>query len=96
MHAVTVTVDIEADQLDNASMELQERVVPTVSQSPGFVAGYWLHPQTSGGGPLKGSSLILAESREAVDGMAAMARSAPTPPGVTITEVTVHEVIAHA
>src|SRR5581483_10767526 len=43
MHAVTVKVSI-VDR-ERAERELHERVVPMVSQAPGFVAGYWLEPE---------------------------------------------------
>ena len=39
MHAVVVRVSI-AD-FDGSVEELRTRVVPGVSQAPGFVAGYW-------------------------------------------------------
>ena len=96
MHAVTVTVDLDPNSLDEARAELNERVVPMVAQSPGFVAGYWLAPEGGGGGPLKGWSIVFAETAEAAEAMAKMALSSPTPPGVTITGATVREVVAHA
>lgn len=97
VNAVVVTVEIERDALDRATRELNDNVVPAVSASPGFVAGYWLAPESSdGGGNLKGLGFILAETRQAAEAMVGMARSAPTPAGVTITDATIHEVVAHA
>jgi hypothetical protein len=96
VHAVTVTVDIDPAHMAEAVTELNSRVVPTVAQSPGFVAGYWLAPETGDGGMLRGWSIIFAESADTADAMATMALASPTPPGVTITGATVREVIAHA
>ena len=39
MHAVLVKVSI--NDRESSQKELQETVVPRVSQLPGFVAGYW-------------------------------------------------------
>jgi hypothetical protein len=71
MHAVTVKVSI-LDR-ERAERELRERIVPMVSQAPGFVAGYWLEEQDG-----KGASLVVFESEEnaqaMVDGIKAQAQ----------------------
>ena len=57
MHAVVVQVTIQNP--DEALKELEERVVPMVSQAPGFVAGYWLAPEGN-----NGFSIVVFESEE--------------------------------
>ena len=46
MHAVVVRVSIGDPQ--NAQEDLRTRVVPDVSQAPGFVAGYWTRKDKRG------------------------------------------------
>jgi hypothetical protein len=91
MHAVTVKVSI-VDR-ERAESELRERIVPMVSQAPGFVAGYWLEPQDG-----KGASVVIFESEEnaraMVEGMRAQGAQEDLP--VTFDEVGVRGVIAHA
>jgi hypothetical protein len=86
MHAVLVAVRIS--DVESAQKELRERVVPTVSQAPGFVAGYWLEPQAN-----MGYSIVVFDSEDA-------ARTAPDrlepPSEVKIERVEVREVVAHA
>lgn len=86
MYAVLVSVKI--DDAEKAQQELREQVVPRVSQAPGFVAGYWFAPQGD-----QGWSTVLFESEEAA--RAAAERIQP-PEAVTIQNVDVREVIAHA
>lgn len=96
MYSVVVTVEIDPAAGERARAELEQRIVPLVKQAPGLVAGYWLDPDDPGGGqPLTGWSLVVAESREAAEAMADMARAGQTPEGVRITGATVREVIAH-
>ena len=40
MHAVVVSVTI--DDFEEAGRDLRERLVPTLKDLPGFVAGYWV------------------------------------------------------
>jgi hypothetical protein len=86
MHAVLVSVKI-ADG-EKARQELEEEVVPRVSQSPGFVAGYWFAPQGD-----QGWSTVIFDSEE--NARAAAERIQP-PEHVTLQNVDVREVIAHA
>jgi hypothetical protein len=92
MHAVTVKVSI-LDR-ERAERELRERVVPMVSQAPGFVAGYWLEPEDD-----KGAALIVFESHDqaqaVVDGINAQRAQQPDAP-VTFDHVGVRGVIANA
>jgi heme-degrading monooxygenase HmoA len=91
MHAVTVKVTIV--EPDRAVNELRERVVPMVSQAPGFIAGYWLEPQDG-----KGASLVVFESEDQaqamVDGIRAQEAEGNMP--VTFDEVGVRGVVANA
>jgi len=89
MHALFVTASI-ADY-EKARNELRERVIPTVSQAPGFVAGYWLRPQDGG----TGNSVIVFESEEAARAGADQLKQTP-PSEVTIESIEVREVAGHA
>ena len=62
MHAVVVRVTIH--DAEPALKELENTVVPTVSQMPGFVAGYW----TRSGD--EGLSMIVFETEAAARQMA--------------------------
>jgi heme-degrading monooxygenase HmoA len=91
MHAVTVKVSIL--EPERALSELRERVVPMVSQMPGFVAGYWLEPQDG-----KGASLVVFESEEQAQAMVAgvKAQSAQGDMPVAFDEIGVRGVVANA
>jgi hypothetical protein len=88
MHAVVVRVTISNPE--NAEKALREEVVPRVSRSPGFVAGYW----TRSGGP-DGLSMIVFESEDAAR---AVADQIPQgmPDAVTLESIEVREVVANA
>jgi hypothetical protein len=88
MHAVVVRVRIS--DREKAEQALREEVVPRVSQSPGFVAGYW----TRSDGP-DGLSMIVFESEGAAR---AAADRIPQgiPDAVTLEGVDVREVVEHA
>jgi hypothetical protein len=88
MHAVVVRVTINDPEA--ATQGLKEDVVPTVSQVPGFVAGYW----TRGEGN-DGLSMILFESEEAANAAAERIPST-APDAVTVNDVEVREVVASA
>ena len=87
MHAAVINVTV--NEPEAASAELQNQVVPQVSQAPGFVAGYWVGLE---GG--KGTSIVAFESEEAARAAAERAQA----PGdfVTFDSVEVGEVVAHA
>jgi hypothetical protein len=87
MHAVVVKVRISDQEI--AESALREQVVPRVSQAPGFVTGYWTRKDNTG------LSMIVFESEEAANGMSEQVRSM-APEGVTIEDVEVREVAAHA
>ncbi len=88
MHAVLVSVKI--NDFDKALAELKEQVVPRVSQAPGFVGGYWFEPAGD-----QGWSVVLFESEEQARAAADRVREQP-PQNVTIQNVDVRSVVAHA
>jgi hypothetical protein len=88
MHAVLVRVTIKDPEA--APKLLTDRVVPNVSQSPGFVAGYWMRPQDT-----MGYSLVAFESEETARAAADQVVS-PDEDAVTIDHVDVQEIIASA
>jgi hypothetical protein len=87
MHAVVLNVTVK--DTDAATAALRDQVVPQVSATPGFVAGYWV--RLEGG---RGMSVVVFESEEAARSGAAQAR----PPGdfLTFDSVEVGEVVANA
>lgn len=87
MHAVVVRVTI--NDVDKARQELQNRVVPNVSQAPGFVAGYWTGTSSDG------LSMVVFESEDAARQMADRVPQT-IPEFVTLENVEVREVVASA
>jgi hypothetical protein len=96
MHALIVDVALDRSRLAELQAELVDRVVPIVGAQPGFVAGYWLEPEDTGGAQLTGRSWILFDTEANAKAGAEMARNAPTPPGLTFTSVATLGVAAHA
>jgi hypothetical protein len=88
MHAIIV--DVSINDVEQAQRELRERTVPAVSQAPGFVSGYWIEH-----GEGKGHSVVVFETEEQATAMADRVRS-NAPETVTVDNVSVHEVVAHA
>lgn len=90
MHAVVATVTIK--DLDRARRMLSEHVVPSASQAPGFVAGYWTRSEDN-----RGLSMIVVESEEAARRVVEMIEQGPPDPdAVTFESVEVREVVASA
>jgi hypothetical protein len=87
VHAVIVTVTISDPEV--AEGHLREQVVPGVSQAPGFVAGYWTRKDESGVG------MVVFESEDAAKAMSEQVPSM-APDVVTIENIEVREVVAHA
>jgi hypothetical protein len=87
MHAVVVMVRISDHEV--AESHLREQIVPQVSQAPGFVAGYWARKDDSGMG------MVMFESEDAAKAMSEMTRSM-VPDVVTVEDIEVREVVAHA
>ena len=76
-------------RLEPAESQLREQTVPGISQAPGFVAGYWTRKDTTG------LSMVLFESEEAANEMSEKVPSM-VPDAVTLENVEVREVVAHA
>jgi hypothetical protein len=87
MHALVVRVTI--NDTDGAEEQLRNEVVPRVSQSPGFVGGYW----TRSGN--QGMSMIVFESEDAARQMAERMPQ-HVPDGVEFQGAEVREVVANA
>ena len=87
MHAVVVRVTIS--DREAATQGLREGVVPTVSQAPGFVAGYWTRKE----GDDHGLSMVVFESEDAANAAAERIPSV-VPDGVTFDDVEVREVVS--
>ena len=87
MHAVVVRLtinDLEAD-LDT----LRSQIVPRVSQSPGFITGFWTRKDHTG------LSMIIFDSEAAAN--AATGRvQVGTADVASLDDVEVREVVAHA
>ena len=89
MHAVLVRVSIS--DFEGAQRELQETVVPRVSQLPGFVAGYWTRSEDGS----NGRSMIVFDSEQAAR-TAAEGIGQSVPAGVAFESAEVREVVANA
>jgi len=87
MHAVVVRVTIHDE--GDAERALRENVVPSVSQAPGFVAGYWTRKDNTG------LSMIIFESEDAAQQMADRIGS-DIPESVTFEGAEVRGVVANA
>lgn len=87
MYAVVVKVAI--GDLEAAEGALREQVVSRVSQAPGFVTGYWMRKGDTG------LSIVVFESEEDAKRAGEEVRSMALA-GVTIEDVEVREVVAHA
>ncbi len=89
MHAVVVRVSI--GDVEAAQKGLEEIVVPRISQSPGFVAGYWTRAEDGS----NGLSMLVFESEDAARAVAERI-PASVPDGVTFESAEVREVAANA
>ena len=86
MHAVVVNVEI--NDPDAARQGLAE-LVPQVKSAPGFVAGYWVRVDDT-----HGTSVVVFETEDQARAGAPPADGAA--PGVTMTGVSIGEVLASA
>ena len=89
MHAVVVSVSIEAGAGEGATTHLRENIVPTIKQIPGFVAGYWVRLEEGN----QGRAVIVFENENVARGAKEQIQPAP---GVTLDTVDVGEVVASA
>lgn len=89
MHAVVVKVSIH--DAEDAQVNLEKQVVPTVSQIPGFAAGYWTRSDDGS----NGIAMMMFDSKDAA--RAASERIPEhVPDSVTLENVEVREVVANA
>ena len=89
MHALFVRVTIS--DTEAATRYLRERVVPGVSQAPGFVTGHWTQWDEGS----KGAAMMIFDSEDA----ALQAKEQIQPPpdnSASIESVEVAEVVANA
>ena len=85
-------VNVDASQADPARRALHEQVIPRISQTAGFVAGYWSESVDG-----KGISVTLWGSEQAARGAAGLIQpdSSPTT-GVMLDRIETREVIGQA
>ena len=86
MHAVVVNVEINDP---DAARKGLEDIVPTIREAPGFVAGYWVRIDDR-----HGTSVVIFETED--QARAGAPPAGGTAPGVTMTGVSVGEVLASA
>ncbi|MCD2192827.1 hypothetical protein LQ327_05420 [Actinomycetospora endophytica] len=89
MYAVLVTVRIDQSRSQEAMDDLATMVVPTTKATPGFIRGTWF----SGEGT--GHAMVLFDTREHADQMAARHATPPDGP-VQIESIRTYEVRAEA
>jgi hypothetical protein len=87
MHAVVLNVTV--NDVDAATTALRDQVVPQVSATPGFLAGYWV--RLDGG---RGTAVVVFESEDAA--RSAMAEAQPPGDLMTFDSVEVGEIVANA
>ena len=87
MHAVVIRVTIK--DREGSISELREKVVPAVSQAPGFVAGYWTRKDDTG------LSMVVFESEDAAQAASEQIPNA-IPDSVSLEDIEVREVVANA
>ena len=93
MHAMFVTVDIEAGSADESVKVLHEFTVPAAKAQEGFVRGVWFRSSDQ----TEGHGLVLFDTEDHARAAAALARQGP-PAGapVKIRSVETFEVMAEA
>jgi hypothetical protein len=92
MHANVVFVNVDATQADPAGRGLHDHVIPRISQTAGFVAGYWLEPVDG-----KSISVTLWETEHAAREAAGLIQPASSPTtGVKLDRIETREVIGQA
>jgi len=92
MHAVLIEVDTSGQPDPQVGLEaLQEQVVPSARQTPGFQAGYWLRPLEDA----KGTSLAVYDTEENAQAAARALPVGSSPmPGVSVVRSEVRAVAA--
>ena len=90
MHAVVGTSTVH--DLEKGRNFLKEQVIPRLSQTPGFVGGYWVAL-----GDNKGTSIVVFETEEGATTVAEQLKTNPPPAdAVTINSIQVGEVVGNA
>jgi hypothetical protein len=94
MNALVTRVTIH--NADHTREVLTNEVVPQVSGSPGFEAGYWTW--STGGGELNGLAMMIFDSEENARAAGDVIRAigANAPDDVTVDGVEIREVVASA
>jgi hypothetical protein len=90
-----IVVRVKFNDVQAAEEMLHNEVVPTVSQIPGFVAGWWTRDLDN----TNGMGLIVVDSEETAQGVKARLESDEGPGGsdaVSLEGVEVREVVANA
>jgi hypothetical protein len=92
MHALFVTAHIEPGRNEEEAVRfLQSDILPQLKQFPGVVSGYWLATKDS-----ESLAVVLFNNEDAAKQMAEVGLpQAPPPPGATLGNIEVREVIAH-
>jgi hypothetical protein len=87
MHAVVLNVAVT--DADAATAAVRDQVVPQVSGTPGFVAGYWIRLDRG-----RATAVVVFESEDTARAAAAEAQ----PPGdlIAFDSIEVGEVVANA
>ena len=90
MYANVVSVTIHDD--DAAQQELQERIVPMVKGSEGFLRGIWLRNRETG----KGLGVVVFDTREHAEVMAAQVPPGSPDDPVSRERLGIYEIVAEA
>jgi hypothetical protein len=86
-----VVVNVTRNDIEKSEEAVRNDVAPRLSSMPGFVAGYWTAAGSSG------LSMVVYESEDAASSVADMIRNGQVAPDtVTVDNVEVRQVIAHA
>lgn len=88
MHAVVVNLTINEPDADLQA--LRGRVVPLISQAPGFVTGCWTRRGSAG------LSMIVFDSEHTANAAAEQLRSTMPDAVATLENMDVREVVAYA
>jgi hypothetical protein len=93
MHAVVVTVEIDAKRVDEARELLDTFTIPMAKGMPGFISGTWM--RTADG--TSGRGVIVLDSEDTANALASRASQGP-PEGAPVRFVSaeVFEVLAQA
>ncbi len=91
MHAVLVSVRIDAERADEAEKMLHEQTVPRASSFDGFVKGYWARSVDR----TRGRGTLIFESEAAAKAATEQIVMPPDSP-TTVESIEVFEVLAEA